>query len=116
MPNLRTQDRHLLNVYLEVLDASNGERLGRVVDLTIDGLRLVSCHPVAKDRVYQLVIDTDIGGTSREPIQIEGRCTWAGRDINPDLHASGFSFPRVSARQKALLARLVRHFGFDRNC
>ncbi|MEZ4388952.1 MAG: PilZ domain-containing protein [Candidatus Krumholzibacteriia bacterium] len=116
MPNQRSADRHLLNVYLEVRDAETGEAVGRVVDLTTAGMRMVADRPIDDQRDYQLLITTDIGAAGRQTIRLDARCTWTGRDTNPDLLVAGFAFEHLRPSQQTMLARVIRQFSFERTC
>jgi c-di-GMP-binding flagellar brake protein YcgR len=111
--NKRSQERHELNVYLEVRDGETGQAIGRIVDLTTGGLRLVSEEPLSAGHDYDLLIETDIGGEAQDPVRIDARCTWSGRDVNPDFHAAGLQFQNVRPRQQTLLARVIRNFRFQ---
>jgi len=116
MSNLRTQARHLLNVYLKVLDAETGEPLGRIVDLTTHGMRVVINGPVELGQEMQLLITTDIGDGSADSVRIDARCTWLGRDVNPDHEAAGFEFEHIRPRQEIMLARVIQQFTFNETC
>lgn len=113
MANKRSQERHELNVYLEVRDGETGQTIGRIVDLTTGGLRLVSDEPLSSGHDYDLLIETDIGGEAQVPVRVAARCTWSGHDVNPDYHAAGLQFQNLQPRQQTLLARVIRNFRFQ---
>jgi len=113
MPNQRRQARHEMAIYLEVRDAGSGESVGHVVDLTTGGMRLVASQPFEAATTYQLLIATDIGAAVTATIPVTATCTWAGRDVNPDLHAAGFAFEPLPPRQEAALARVIRQHRFE---
>jgi hypothetical protein len=113
MANQRTQTRHEMATYLEVRDAGSGKTVGHVVDLTTRGMRLVANEPFETTTTYQLLIATDIGPTSVTTIPVTAQCTWAGRDVNPDLLAAGFAFEPLPPREEAALARVIRQHRFE---
>lgn len=112
MANHRAQPRHDLNVYLEVREAGSGQAVGHVVDLTTGGMRLVTTRVFEKGATQQLLIAMDIGPGGAKTVPVSAVCTWAGRDVNPDLNAAGFRFENLSPHDEASLARLIRQHGF----
>lgn len=113
MPNQRTQARHEMSIYLEVRDAGSGNSVGHVVDLTTQGMRMVAEQPFETSATYQLLIATDIGPAGDTTIPVTAVCTWAGLDVNPDLHAAGFKFGPLPPRDEAALARVIRQHRFE---
>lgn len=116
MRNQRNQPRHMLNVYLEVRDAETGDDVGRVVDLTTEGMRVVCNTELCVDREYHLLINADIGPEVREQLRLDAVCRWCGPDTNPDLIAAGLSFESLRPRQQTMLARVIRQFSFAGTC
>jgi hypothetical protein len=109
----RRADRFLLNVYLEVRDAETGREVGRIVDLTTQGMRLITGEPLTLDSEHTLVIVDDHGHGRPEELHVDARCVWVGKDVNPALDVAGFVFEDVRPRQESLLARIIRRHRFD---
>lgn len=104
-----------LYYYVPVHDRVTGEAVGRVVDLTPSGMRLVGDRPFEVDRncSYELRLESLLG----EPvtIEVETCAVWAGRDVNPDLYAGGFRVTRSSAPEGMSLEQLIARVGFDQD-
>jgi hypothetical protein len=113
MANHRSQPRHELNVYLEVREADSGRAVGHVVDLTTGGMRLVTTRTFAQGAAYRLLIAVDIGPAGDKTVAVDAVCTWAGRDVNPDLNAVGFRFQNLKPQDEASLARTIRQHRFE---
>lgn len=113
MANHRAQPRRELNVYLEVREADSGRPVGHVVDLTTGGMRLVTTAAFEEGATYRLLIAIDIGPAGAKTVPVNAVCTWAGRDVNPDLNAVGFRFENLPPLDQASLARLIRQHGFE---
>lgn len=109
----RTLPRRQLTIPLEVRCASTGRSIGRIVDLSLRGLRLESDTPATLHGDYQLVIDATDGCGPGEPWRIDARCVWTGTDVDPPRHLAGFEFEEVRPRQREMLVRLIRCFGCD---
>jgi c-di-GMP-binding flagellar brake protein YcgR len=108
----RHDNRPNLMTYLEVRCAETGRPVGRIVDLTTSGMRLITANELSLDQEFQLVIPLDNGPGAPEELRIDARCMWVGHDVNPDLSCAGFEFQHVRPRQQALLARLIHDHRF----
>ncbi|MBK9304952.1 MAG: PilZ domain-containing protein [bacterium] len=94
-----------LILYLQVLDAATGEELGRAVDLTGEGLRLVGQREIPVGSRHDLRILLPAGAAGRRGAYVTAVCRWAGRDVNPDLAATGFLFENPPPAARAIVAR-----------
>lgn len=109
----RQGSRPNLMTYLEVRCAETGRSVGRIVDLTTRGMRLITEEVLELETEFHLVIPLDNGARAAEELRIDARCMWVGHDVNPDLHCAGFEFLHVRPRQEALLARLIHTQKFE---
>ena len=92
---------------LEVCCADTGQSLGRIVDVTSSGMRLITAGELVLEAEYRLVIPTPGGPGAHEELRIDARCMWIGHDLDPELYLAGFEFRRLRPQQQQLLARLV---------
>lgn len=111
--NKRHLERPQLMTYLEVRCAETGEPVGRIVDLTTSGMRLITAEELELDAEFHLVIPVENSAGAPEELRVDARCMWVGRDVNPDLHCAGFEFEHVRPRQEAMLARIVHTQRFE---
>jgi hypothetical protein len=111
--NKRHEDRPRLMTYLEVRCADTGQTVGRIVDLTTRGMRLVTDGPLELEAEFHLVIPMDDSAVRHEDLRIDARCVWIGHDVNPELHCAGFEFEHVRPRQQSLLARIIHRHRFE---
>jgi hypothetical protein len=44
---------------------------------------------------------------ARQEITFDAKCLWSQKDVNPDLHVSGFQFGRISPKDIQLIEELV---------
>ena len=87
----RKRRRWELVFYLRIFDQSNGTLLGHVIDISEDGLMLLSEVPIQLDKDYDLSLEmpvSDDGGN--EKISFKARSIWQSKDTNPDLVDTGF--------------------------
>jgi hypothetical protein len=96
MNDKRKQVRKVANIVLEVTDHNTGASLGQIVNITTDGLLLISRETIAIDTVFQMDMhrtdpaDTlSFGATAlwSSPARQEG-CFWTGFhiiDVSPEV-------------------------------
>lgn len=110
---VRTLKRRHLVYYLEVYDVENRRLLGHIVDITTNGLKLVSRHPIPTNRVYTLEMLLPDGYFSQKKISFQARSLWSSNDINPDFHDTGFAAPDLDQATKNIIIDLVEQLGFN---
>jgi len=108
----RTTERENLIYYLEVTDLHSQKVAGHIVDLSREGMRLVSNKPISNNEVHQFSVKLprELGNTS--PISVSVRSVWSASDINPSLFDTGFSFEWVSTSNKNKIAQLIERYKF----
>ena len=111
--NKRHERRPQLMTYLEVRCAETGRVVGRIIDLTTRGMRVITDEELPLEAEFHLVIPIDNGLGRQEELRIDARCMWTGSDVNPDLLCAGLEFEEVRPRQEALLARIIQHHRFE---
>jgi len=82
--------------YLRVYDRTTGQLLGRLGDLTTDGVMLISEEPIEIRKTFHLRIDLPEQIEGRREITFEAISRWASKDINPNFHDTGFQFSVIS--------------------
>jgi hypothetical protein len=106
--NLR---RHLL-YYLIVLDETTGQPLGRLGDLSHEGLLLLTSTSPELDRTYRLRVMPPETFAAGEVLAVSAQCVWLTRDVNPDLGLAGFRFVDAGEKAEQVIGVLMREFGF----
>ena len=91
MSERRIDDRIPVDSTIEVIDLASEERLGILANISMHGFMLMSDHPCAEERLYQLRIrvpqregvrEIDVGAESHwcQPLEGGGR-SWVGFSI-----------------------------------
>jgi cytidylate kinase len=104
--------RHLI-YYLEVYDDATGTLLGHLVDITTEGVKLVSKAPIEKNRVYRLRMQLPEDYFDEKVLRFEATSLWSSNDVNPDFYDTGFRVTWKDKRAKNIVAGLVGQFGFN---
>ena len=108
----RTTERESLIYYLEVTDLHSQKVAGHIVDISRDGMRLVSNKPILNNEVHQFSVKLprELGNTA--PINVSVRSVWSASDINPSLFDTGFSFEWISAGNQTKISQLIERYKF----
>ena len=85
----RVARRHLI-YYLRVFDTASGALLGNLVDISTNGIMLVSDKPLEPNIRYrlQMVLPETVDG-SRE-VQFDAESRWCQKGANQDFYDTGF--------------------------
>jgi hypothetical protein len=110
MHDKRKLKRRQLGVNLEMIDINTRQPLGRIVDLTTEGLMMVSSKPLDPGTFVQVRISLPEPVVGKKHLDLDMESVWGRRDINPDLHITGFQFldPREESLQ-AIVGLMVKY-------
>lgn len=104
--------RHLI-YYLRVWDKASDRVLGHVVDITTEGMMLISEQPIPLQKSFELEVrwqDAD-KGEQRLPFLAESR--WSDNDVNPAFYDVGFKLLEDSKKVLDPIAELIENYGFS---
>lgn len=97
---------------LEAIDIHSGQLLGHVVDITTEGVKLISKTPLALHTDYQFQIVFAKGFEDEKIIDVEAEAVWANKDINPDYYATGLKFANISSEGRKKIDELIVTYAF----
>lgn len=113
MSDRRTLHRRHLIYYLKVFDRTTDELLGHLVDITEEGLMIVSDNCADTGKVLKLKMALPREIDDREDIEFEAQSMWCRKDVNPSLWGIGFKFESVDAQSRQIIFELIHEFGFS---
>jgi len=96
MKEQRKSPRKIANQILEVSDQITGTQIGRVVNISAEGLMLLSQEPFLVGSVYQL--DLVLPGTSDEESKVSfgAEAVWTLEAMQPESFWTGFRIIDIS--------------------
>lgn len=112
MSDKRRLHRNSLIYYLKVFDRKTDALLGHLVDITSEGIMLVSEHPIPAGIVYDLRLELPKNIFGEEKIDFSAKSCWTKPDANPDFKDTGFQFIDVPLEHVLLIKKLVNEYGF----
>jgi hypothetical protein len=111
-PERRTRKRRYVMFYSRVYDRDTGEVLGQLVDLTTDGIMIISDKYIASDIVFHLQLELPEDISPRQFLRFDAQSVWCRQDIVPRFFDSGFKLIDVPEQDVAILERMVDTYGF----
>jgi len=113
MDNKRAAHRSSTIVYLEVRDSVSEESYGRIVDISLNGMLIVTDQPrrVPESFAAWVRVPPGIGESEAFTCQLSKR--WTRRDKNPALTLIGFAMQPEEAVEQTIAA-VIEHYSFGR--
>ena len=102
----RNQERWLLVNNLRVFNAENNAILGHLVNVTTEGIMLISEKSLAVDTEFQLKMSVPTGGETTE-IQLHARSIWTKADHDPHFYKTGLQFTQCSEQSMNAISALI---------
>lgn len=113
MKEERTLKRRHLIYYLEVYNDTTGEQMGHLVDITTQGMKLISKQAIPLDTSFSFRMALPKGYFPDPVIHFNGTSRWAGRDVNPDFHVTGFEVQNLDPEARKVVVKLITWLGFN---
>ncbi|KIH77843.1 PilZ domain-containing protein [Geoalkalibacter ferrihydriticus] len=109
----RSQKRRNTIYYLEVYDLESGRLLGRLVDITVEGMMLISETPIAPDRTYKCRMSLPAEILGRSNILFDATCMWSRKARNDDFFEAGFRSLIADPGDIDAIEMLIQRFAFN---
>jgi hypothetical protein len=107
----RLKRRHLF-FYLRVFDKENGDLIGQVIDVTTEGMQLISEFELEKNKKYlcEMTLPNLKKDSESFKIIFNAKCLWSKKDSNPNFFLSGYKIKDISNQNLLLLMNLIQNF------
>jgi hypothetical protein len=112
MQNKRQLKRWHLIYYLRVLDRDTKQAIGHLIDISENGMMLVSETPIPLEQVFhlQMILPEEIAGVTNW--DFDAKSLWSEPDINPSLSKTGFQLIDVRSEDVGTIECLIDDYGF----
>lgn len=91
---------------------ATGNSIGRIVDITTEGIMLISEEPIAIDISYNLRMEFPKEIFGEERLDFTALSLWCKKDMNPDYYDTGFHIRNVPLEHVLLVKKLIQDYGF----
>ncbi len=109
----RTIRRRHLIYYLRVWNTDTKELLGHVVDITTEGLMLVSDQPIELNKHFNLEMQWQGDDGEVKSIYFEAESRWEDKDINASFCDTGFKILDQAAEILTPIREVIDEYGFN---
>ena len=103
MIDKRRLPRKRPEVALPVSDAMTGEIIGRLGDVSMDGMLLIAHRPIVSDALYQLQFDLQVLDRRLPRVEIGVHETWCEETTVPGQSWVGFRFIDIAPETERAL-------------
>ncbi len=111
--DLRQVDRWYLVFYLRVFDGMSRKIFGHLVDISGNGIMLISDNPVEVNEDYRLRMSLPSQMKERNEIIFSATSRWCKSDANPDFYLIGFQIHDLEQATRDLVANLIKDFSYN---
>ena len=110
--NERIMKRKELVFYLDVVNTETGESIGRLVDLTTRGCKVVNREGFELRVTMPLSILLPDDRYGMRSLCFNAISRWTRPDVNPEYLVTGFEMIRLGSGERKVVRKLMDQFGF----
>ncbi len=112
MKDKRNLKRRHLIFYLRIFEKIENKLLGYIVDITANGIMIMSENKIEIEKEYelQMVLPANIG--KQKKLEFKAKSIWCKNDINTDFYDIGFEFKSLNDDDVSIVKYLIDDFGF----
>lgn len=110
MSEKRKFSRVHLIYYLRLFDRKTGELIGNLVDLTTEGLQLISETPIEPGKILEIRMEFPEELYGQQQIPINAEVVWCDHQLDPDLFSVGCRLLPVTPSQFTTIRKLIDNY------
>lgn len=110
--NRKLKRWHLI-YYLRVFDQDSDSLLGHLVDITTEGMKMVSEKPVHTEKDFRLRMEVPLESSTAEEVLFTAHSLWCTKDTNPDFFATGFRLMNPERTVVHIIRGLINDLSFN---
>jgi hypothetical protein len=103
----RKAPRKIADEVLQVSDQITGTHIGRIVNISAEGLMLLSSEPIVMGSVYQLEMEIPEGDGDVKRIAFGAEAVWTTEATQPDSYWTGFRIIDISSEGVLIIDNLI---------
>lgn len=106
----RKLERVQLYYYLKVFDRNTDKVVGRLVDITPEGIMLICDTDLEPGAAYRFYMALPEGFDYKRQVEFDAVCRWSKPDVNRKYYDAGFNLTRITHRDKTLILDLMEDY------
>ena len=115
MAEKRKIKRRFLLYYMRVYDNSTRKQLGNLVDITPQGIMIVSEKPIPENQTFHLRLELSNEITDKPYMEFAGISKWCRPDVSPSLYSVGFEITEMNKVDAEIIDQINDEYGFRDN-
>ncbi len=108
----RKQKRRHLIYYLAVMEQSTDFSIGFVVDVTQQGIMIMSSMPLAVNKTYHLKMLVNEDGADKTYLYFDASSKWCHKSPNSDFYDTGFELLNLEPGAFREIEAIIDELGF----
>lgn len=100
---------HLIH-YLRLFDRKTGDLIGNLVDLTAEGLQLISEKAIAPGTVLHIRMEFPEEVDGERELHLNAEAVWCDHQLDPDLFSVGCKLIPVTLNNVTIIRDLIRSY------
>lgn len=106
----RSQERIELSQAIQIFDVINGGLFGELVNVTTEGLMVMTEQDIPTHAIYQLSMKLTTPINNSDTIELGADCLWCREEENFNRHWAGMHIIDASDEAVAQLESLIDHY------
>jgi hypothetical protein len=106
----RAQERKELNQVIAIHDIINGHALGELINISSNGLMLISEKLIETSSIFQLSLQLPATINGKDSIEIGVDCLWCRKAENFNRYWAGFQIIDVSQETSEIINILINNY------
>jgi hypothetical protein len=99
--------------YLKIYYRETDIELGRVVDITTEGMRLCAEEPIQTDRTLTFRLALPLTSREKSEIVFDADVIWCRRAKNPDLYDTGIRLKNISPEKVEIIEDFMEKSSYE---
>jgi hypothetical protein len=100
---------HLIH-YLRLFDRKTGDLIGNLVDLTSEGLQLISEKPIENGTLLEIRMEFPEPVDDQQELQLNAVAVWCDHQMDPDLFSVGCKLIPVTPTNVTIIRDLIENY------
>jgi hypothetical protein len=115
MKDKRKTKRRFLLYYMRVYDNRTHQQIGNLVDITPDGVMLISATPIPEKQVLPLRLELSSEVADKPFMDFIALSKWCRPDVDPNQYNIGFEITEIAKDDEKIIQKIITEFGFRDN-
>lgn len=109
----RHVERKYLVFYLRVFDGLGKKVMGHLVNISSNGIMLLSDFPIPINEVYKLRMRLPHELVEKNEIILNATSRWCKNDTNPEFYVTGFQLSDISQTLRNTILSMIDEFSYS---